>query len=106
MTPTPSYQGPNPPTLGGCFIYPSPARVGGTAHLVYTLAGPASVKMTVWNEAAEEVAEVTDRKGAGHQSTAFSLAGFAPGVYFYGLTLVDDSGRTRTFAPQKFAVIR
>ncbi len=103
-SPTPSYLGPNPPASGTCFIYPSPAPKGGQAHVVYDMTGPGRMKLILWNEAAEKVAEVTDTKPAGNQSTPFSLAGLAPGVYFYSVTLSYDSGSTQKIRVQKFAI--
>jgi sugar lactone lactonase YvrE len=103
-TSTPSFQGFNPPGAGADFIYPSPAR-GTQARVVYFMTGPGRMKMTVWNEAAERRAEVTDQKPAGSQSTAFDISGWATGVYFYALTLNYDSGAVQKLPPQKFAVI-
>ncbi len=103
-TATPSYQGPNPPGTGQDFIYPSPAK-GTTAHVVYFMTGPGRMKMTIWNEAAERRAEVTDLRPAGSQSTSFDISGWASGVYFYALTLSYDNGQVQKITPQKFAII-
>jgi sugar lactone lactonase YvrE len=103
-TATPSYQGPHPPGTGADFIYPSPAR-GTQARVVYFMTGPGRMKMTVWNEAAQRRAEVTDQKPAGSQSTAFDISGWATGVYFYTLALSYDSGALQKLPPQKFAII-
>jgi hypothetical protein len=103
-TATPSYQGPNPPGAGRYFIYPSPAR-GTQAHVAYFMEGPGRMKLTIWNEAAERRAEVTDQRPEGSQSAAFDISGWASGVYFYALTLTYDSGVVQKLAPQKFAII-
>ncbi|MGH7740346.1 MAG: T9SS type A sorting domain-containing protein [bacterium] len=104
LTPTPSYQGPNPPGTTDYFIYPSPVR-GGQAKVAYTLKAPGRVTLTVWNEAGVKAAEVTDTHSAGSQSTTFSVVGWASGVYFCRLTLDYDSGETQKLSIKKFAVI-
>ncbi|HET9869325.1 MAG TPA: hypothetical protein VFR02_02340, partial [bacterium] len=104
VTPTPAYQGASPPGAGGAFVYPSPVR-GDRASVAYRLPAPAGVRLTVWNEAGEKITEVTDHRGAGVQATAFSVAGWSPGVYFYGLTLSYDSGGVEKPPLGKFAVI-
>jgi sugar lactone lactonase YvrE len=103
-TPTPFYQGANPPGAGDCFIYPSPVR-GGQATVSYEMTSAGSVDLKIWNEAAERVAEVTDQKSTGVQVTPFSVAGFASGVYFYTLTLSYGSGDVEKLPPHKFVII-
>jgi len=103
-TPTPSYNGSNPPDAGQFFIYPSPAR-GDHATLSYNMAGSGQIDLKIWNEKAELVAHVTDQKPAGVQVTPFSISGFATGIYFYALTINYDSGRNEQIKPQKFAII-
>lgn len=104
LTPTPSYQGLNPPGTTDYFIYPSPVR-GDQAKVAYTLKASGRVTLTVWNEAGEKAAKVTDAHSAGSQSTAFSVAGWASGVYFCRLTAAYDSGETQKLPVKKFAVI-
>ncbi len=104
-TPTPYYQGTDPPASENCFIYPSPAR-GDQATLSYDMAESGSVDLKILNENGELVAEITDWKPAGVQVTPFSLSRFAPGVYFYLVTLNYDSGRTDKIKVHKFMVVR
>jgi sugar lactone lactonase YvrE len=103
-TPTPYYQGSNPPASGECFLYPSPVR-GNQATLSYRMAGAGKVELKVWNEKAELVASVTDQKQAGVQVTPFNVAGFASGVYFYSVVLTYNSGQVEKLKPRKFAII-
>ena len=103
-TPTPSYNGLNPPDAGTCFIYPSPAR-GDHATVSYNMAESGRMDLKVWNEKAELEAHVTDQKPAGIQITPFSICGFASGVYFYVLTLNYDSGRVDKIKPKKFVIL-
>lgn len=104
-TPTPYYQGANPPTPENCFIYPSPAR-GDHATLSYDMAESGSMDLKILNENGELAAEITDRKPAGVQVTPFDLSRFAPGVYYYLVTLSYDSGKTDKIKVRKFMVIR
>ena len=90
---------------GQCTVYPSPVR-GNQATLAYTMAEAGTMKMTLWNQNREKAAVITDTRPAGPQTTAFSLSGFAPGVYLYSVTLRYNSGTSQTLKPGKFAVIR
>ena len=104
-TPTPlGYAGPNPPSTGECFIYPSPVR-GDQASLVYVMEENGALDLKVWNEKAELVTRVTDPKGTGAQTSTFSVAGFGSGVYFYQATLRYSSGRNVVLKTAKFAVL-
>jgi hypothetical protein len=102
LTPSPPN---NPPAPGLDFIYPSPAR-GDHANLAYVMAEAGMMRLKVWNQNGEVSSEINDHKPAGVQATPFSLSGFAPGVYFYRVTLEYDSGKTEQLKPGKFAVIR
>ncbi len=102
--PVSSYAGSNPPGSGQCFIYPSPAR-GDHATLSYNMAGPGKMEARIWNQNGELAARLTDSKPAGVQISSFSLSSFAPGIYYYAVTLTYDSGQTQTIKIQKFAVV-
>ena len=99
-----SNQSANPPALGDCFVYPSPAK-GGHATVSYNMAEQGKVELRIWNEKAELVDAVTDSKPAGVQTTPFTIAGFATGVYFYSVALNYDSGKSTMISPKKFVVI-
>lgn len=104
-TPTPTPRGANPPSLGQCFVYPSPVR-GTSANVSYYMDRPGSVVIKFWNEKAELVDRVTDSKpSAGVQTTPFTTSGFATGVYFYTVVLNYNSGSSVKIGPQKFVVI-
>jgi hypothetical protein len=98
-----SYAGPDPPPADECFIYPSPAR-GNQASVAYAMSQIGNMRMEVWNQNGEWVARVTDRKTAGTQSTPFDISRFAPGVYFYSVTLSYDSGQVTRMKTGKFVV--
>ena len=108
MTPTFSpggYLGPNPPGPGKAFVYPSPAR-GGTAQVAYGLSGPGEVLIRVWNERADLVDEIRERKAAGGaQVTKLATRAYAPGVYLYRVMVSYDKGTSEAFAVSKFAVL-
>ncbi len=89
---------------GTCYVYPSPVR-NGHATLAYDMGGSGKMEMVIWNQNREKVADVTDHKPAGSQTTAFSLSGFSPGVYLYLVTLSYDSGSSVKLKPGRFAVI-
>jgi sugar lactone lactonase YvrE len=103
-TPTPSYQGSNPPGQGQCFIYPSPAR-GNQATVSYNMAQAGTIELKVWNWKGGWVGQVTDQKPAGVQITIFDISGLASGVYFYRLILDYGSGQVQKIGPQKFVVL-
>lgn len=104
-TPTPSYQGADPPKAGDAFIYPSPAR-GPDAKVTYVMAEPGLMELRIWNQAGELVSRVLERKPTGLHVTPFSLSSFVPGVYFYSVQLKYDSGRVESLKTKKFAVVR
>jgi len=98
-TPTPAFVG-----AETCFIYPSPLR-GTQATLCYSMTQSGKMELKIWNQNGEWVQTVTDQKGAGIQKTLFSIAGCAPGVYFYQMTLTYPSGQTVKAKMGKFVVI-
>ncbi len=103
-TPTPFYQGANPPQEGGAFIYPSPVR-GDHATFCYSMAQSGKVKIKVWNQNREVVAEINDRKLAGVQITPLNLSETAPGLYYYKVVLEYDSGLIDSLKIKKFAIV-
>jgi hypothetical protein len=93
------------PVSQPCYVYPSPVR-GDKATLAYTMIEPGRMKLEIWNQNGERVSQVTDVKPAGAQTTVFSLAHAAPGVYFYTVSLSYDSGKIDARKPGKFVVLR
>ena len=104
-TPTPSYQGSNPPAPGQCFVYPSPVK-GDQASVAYDMAESGTMTLKIFNRIGELASQVSEHQLAGVQATSFNVSGFAPGVYFFTVTLNYDSGRSEKPQTGKFAVIR
>ncbi len=92
------------PEPGASYAYPLPAKVGGTVSLVYTMAGPGSVRILVYNEAGDKVMDFSDLKPAGLQSSLVGLCCLPPGVYLYITFLNYDSGKSEKLRPAKFVV--
>jgi hypothetical protein len=99
------YQGPNPPESGKAFVYPSPAR-GATATVAYSMAASGKVKIQVWNENAGLVDEVSETKPAGSQISTLLTGRYAPGVYFYQVSMDYDSGSSEKTGILKFTVLK
>ena len=104
-TSTSSYPGSNPPAPGQCYVFPSPVK-GDQASVAYDMAGPGIMTLKIFNRIGELAAQVAERRPAGVQASSFSVSGFAPGIYFFTVTLNYDSGRTEKPKAGKFAVIR
>jgi len=87
------------------YLFPSPA-VGSTAHVAYCMAESGLVKIRVYNEIGELVDALEESKSVGPQNSSINVGKFAPGVYFYLLSLHYDTGNTEKHAKQKFVVLR
>lgn len=88
-----------PPALGPSqtpFFYPEPAS-GDFVNLAYDMREAGEMKLKVWNAAGNLVATLDERKGAGNQISYLPISSFAPGHYFYQVTLVYDSGNEDNF---------
>jgi hypothetical protein len=70
------------------------------------MAGSGAVVVRVWNENAGLVDEVTERKPVGKQITELLTGRYAPGVYFYQVSIQYDSGSGEKTGILKFAVLR
>ncbi len=98
-----------PPTIGTSFIYPSPAT-GDSATIVYLMLGPGTVKIRVYNEAAELVATIEEQKQGGPQASILDVRNFVSGVYLYMVSMKYNStytyqGSTK-IGPKKFIVLK
>ena len=94
--------GPAPPALGPSqtpFFYPEPAA-GNYVNLAYDMREAGTMKLRVWNAAGNLVATLNDHKGAGNQISYLPISAFAPGHYFYQVTLAYDSGDEDNFKTQ------
>jgi hypothetical protein len=93
------------PRPGTAYVYPSPAT-GDTIHLVYEMPEAGRVIIRVFNEAGDLVENREERKIAGMQESRLSTLYYTPGVYFYRVRLVLDSGRLEKLQPGKFSFVR
>ncbi|HEY5038495.1 MAG TPA: SBBP repeat-containing protein, partial [bacterium] len=100
---TPGYLGPNPPTPGTSFVYPSPAT-GGTVNIAYDMQESGTAQVSVWNASAELVTDVNQTQWVGPQKTTLNTQGWARGVYFYRVILHYNSGKLEKLPPDKFYV--
>jgi hypothetical protein len=101
-TPTPT-TGPTAVT-GKAYLYPSPVR-GGSATLLYVMAGPGKAHIRIYNEVGDLVDSLQEDKGIGQQSTVINFKSMAPGVYHYFLNLTYDSGASDSQSVKKFVVL-
>lgn len=97
--------GPNPPTAGATFAYPSPAR-GGALNVVYFMQEPGRALIRIWNEAGDLASSVEEPRLAGPQKTRFLTADYAAGIYLYKVVLTYDSGKTEETKTRKFVVAK
>ena len=93
------------PRLGAAYVYPSPAT-GDFIHLVYEMPEPGRAIVRIFNEAGDLVENREERKAAGLQEIRLGTLYYTPGVYFYRVWLVLDSGRTDKLEPGKFSFVR
>jgi hypothetical protein len=105
-TPTPGASPtPTPASAGaGPRLYPSPVK-GTSATLAYRMRMAGTMECRVWNDNGELVSEIREATPAGDRTTVLSLAGFAPGVYYYSVRLRYDSGTEERFETRKFVVL-
>lgn len=85
------------------FFYPEPAS-GDYVNLAYEMRESGAMKLKVWNAAGNLAATLNDRKGAGPQISYLPIASFAPGHYFYQVTLAYDSGDQDSFKTKVLAI--
>jgi hypothetical protein len=103
VTPSPS---PTPPDPGNKpYVFANPSS-GPTVHFVYTMAENGQAFITLLNDGGDVVGSVNEVKSSGVQMTDLDIRSFAPGHYFYLITLKYDSGRVEKLPPQILAVKR
>ncbi len=94
-----------PPAAGTTYIFPSPAT-GDTATIVYFMSYPGSVKIRVYNDAAQLVETVEEENlASGPQAQVIDTKGLATGVYLYIIRLDYGSQGSTKIGPKKFTVI-
>jgi hypothetical protein len=89
----------------GSYIYPSPAR-GQSADIVYSMASAGMVKIRIHNETGRLVDTIDEHQPGGWRSSKVSVGKFAPGVYFYLISMAYDGGKRETLLRNKFVVLR
>jgi hypothetical protein len=90
---------------GQLLVYPNPCK-GKTVWFYYTVRPPAKVTIDVVNVAGEKIITLTDAPALeGKARTSWDAGKLAPGIYLYRARIEDADG-VRTFAWQKFAVVR
>jgi hypothetical protein len=89
----------------GSYVYPEPAR-GDTANLAMVLPESGQASITIFNSAGAAVAHLQDPRPAGLQVWTFHINAYAPGVYYYRVTLQGDSGKSSSLPTGKFRVLR
>jgi hypothetical protein len=103
---TPAPTSPPSTAPSQAYTYPSPLPRGVTPFCVYTMREAGDVQIRVWNAAGDLVAQVFDSaRPAGTQQSSLRLNYFAPGVYYYRVSLSYQSGATEQLSAQKFAVL-
>jgi hypothetical protein len=93
------------PKEGSCFVYPSPAQ-GILAWAVYNMPSGGAVRILIYNEAGDLVAQVLDTKGPGVQQTPLDLFYYRNGVYICKIRLTFDAGGAQNLKNFKFLVYR
>ena len=81
------------------FFYPEPAS-GDFVNIAYDMREPGTFKLKVWNAAGNLAATFNEHKGTGNQVSYLPISNFAPGHYFYQVTLAYDSGDQDVFKTQ------
>ncbi len=85
--------------------YPSPAK-GNDLWFYYTVAGPAQVRIELYNVVGEKGLVLTESHAAsGNQRTRWDIRDVAPGIYFYRLRIEDAQG-LRDFGVKKLVIIK
>ncbi len=93
------------PREGTAFVYPSPAS-GSFVRVVYNMPESGTVRIRVYNEAGNLVADFQQMEPAGLQQTPLDISYYNPGIYLYLVTLSLDSGAQSSLPSGKFAVVR
>jgi hypothetical protein len=93
------------PDAGTSYSFPAPAT-GSSMGIACTLEAAGKVEIAVFNEAGDLASTLSDERGAGTQVLNATIKDFAPGVYFYVLSIKYVSGKIERQAPHKFVVIK
>ena len=102
-TPTPSFSSSNCNTIE-TYSYPNPAA-GSPMNIFFVLCEGGSVRIQVYNSAAELVATYNTNGSAGPNVYPANITGFSHGVYYYFVIFNGSSGEKKS-KPTKFALTR
>lgn len=104
ITPTPTPLPSNQANPGETFLYPSPVK-GPGCQVAYYMAQSGTVKVRVWNVAAELVSDLEEMKSAGPQTSTLNVSSYARGVYLYRVTMEYSGGATEKLPIKQFLVL-
>jgi hypothetical protein len=93
------------PPANSSYSFPAPAS-GASMGIACVLESPGKVEIAVFNEAGDLASTLSDDLGAGPQVLRATIKDFAPGVYFYLLSIHYSSGKIERQAPHKFVVVK
>lgn len=85
------------------FLFPSPAT-GASAQFAYCMAESGSVSIKAWNATGAIVDAVEEVKASGAQLSTLDTGRLAPGVYFFRIERLYDSGAVERSTTKKFVV--
>ena len=103
LTPTATTTPALPPPGAKPYVFPNPAP-GPSVQFVYLMREGGNAQIKVYNSLAERVASLDDPKATGPQSSTLNIQSFAPGHYFYQVTLDYGADGQDRFDPQILVV--
>ena len=74
--------------------------------IVFSMAGDGIAKVALFNSAGDLTGSIEESLPAGPQTVKADIAGYAPGAYFYAVSIRYGDGRREGQAVHKFAVVR
>jgi hypothetical protein len=88
---------------GGSLVWPSPAR-GKSVHFGFNMTGPGTATVQVINSGGGLLGKNSAYAQAGPASLSFDISGYAPGIYYYRISIGYDSGASAALEVKAFAV--
>lgn len=89
------------------YNWPNPAREGEQTHFTYTVNGPSSVRIRIYDRAHELVAEIEDKTTeSGKTTTDFDTSLLASGTYIYLVEVWESLSGERRQTRGKLLVVR
>jgi hypothetical protein len=93
------------PSSGNAFVYPEPVT-GRDARLAIYMNEIGVANVLIFNSVGEVSAKLQEVLGQGLQTIPLNLSTFAPGVYFFQISMQYSSGDTELVSAGKFVVVR